>query len=99
MQKCLVCSSKKLSTILDLGKTALANKFLTKDEINSKKEKFYSLKLCVCNDCFHVQLDNLVDPKLMFDDYLYISSASITLVNHLTNLAKEICKIIDLKKK
>ncbi len=98
MQKCLVCSSKKLSTILDLGKTALANKFLTKDEINSKKEKFYSLKLCVCNDCFHVQLDNLVDPKLMFDDYLYISSASITLVNHLKNLAKEICKIIDLKK-
>ena len=40
----------------------------------------------------------MVDPKLMFDDYLYISSASITLVNHLTNLAKEICKIIDLKK-
>ena len=56
MQKCLVCSSKKLSTILDLGKKAtLANKFLTKDEINSKKEKFYSLKLCVCNDCFHVK--------------------------------------------
>ena len=40
----------------------------------------------------------MVDPKLMFDDYLYISSPSITLVNHLTNLAKEICKIIDLKK-
>ena len=77
MQKCLVCSSKKLSTILDLGKTALANKFLTKDEINSKKEKFYSLKLCVCNDCFHVQLDNLVDPKLMFVFYSYFPSTNI----------------------
>ena len=43
MQKCLVCSSKKLSTILDLGKT-LANKFLTKDEINSKKEKILLFK-------------------------------------------------------
>ena len=48
MQKCLVCSSKKLSTILDLGKTTLANKFLTKDEINSKKRKILLFKtLCM----------------------------------------------------
>lgn len=98
MKRCLVCGGKKITTILDLGKTALANKFLTKDEIKRKKENFYSLKLCVCNDCFHVQLDNLVDPKLMFDDYLYVSSASTTLVNHLKSLAKEITRITNLDK-
>jgi len=98
MKRCLVCGGKKITTILDLGKTALANKFLTKDEIKRKKENFYSLKLCVCNDCYHVQLDNLVDPKLMFDDYLYVSSASTTLVNHLKSLAKEITRITNLDK-
>ncbi len=40
-----------------------------------------------CNTCGHVQLTESVPPSAMFNDYLYISSASETLKTHLYNLS------------
>ena len=40
-----------------------------------------------CHTCGHVQLTELVPPAAMFEDYLYVSSASDTLKNHLYDLS------------
>ena len=40
MQKCLVCSSKKLSTILDLGKALLLINFSQRMKLIVKKKNF-----------------------------------------------------------
>jgi SAM-dependent methyltransferase len=83
---CLLCSSETVQEFLDLGITALANKFLTQDEL-SRPEPAYPLKVGFCHTCHHVQLVEIVPPKEMFEDYLYISSASDTLKNHLYDLS------------
>ena len=77
MDKCVVCLNVKLKEFLDLGKTALANNFLTSEELKIRNEEFFPLKLAYCDNCFHVQLIDHVKPKKMFDNYLYISSASV----------------------
>ena len=87
---CLICKSNNLKEFLNLGETALANNFLSKSELENNSEDFFPLRVSYCGDCYHVQLLDLVNPKLMFDNYLYISSASKTLVNHLKSLAKKI---------
>ncbi len=85
-RNCLVCRSNRVELFLDLGSTTLANKFLARDELGGK-EPAYPLRVGFCQDCGHVQLLDAVPPTAMFDDYLYISSASDTLKGHLTGLA------------
>ena len=85
-RECLVCRGREVEMFLDLGKTALANQFLRCDEIDLEEE-MYPLRVGFCHGCGHVQLLDPVPPRAMFENYLYISSASDTLKNHLWNLS------------
>ena len=86
MTDCLVCGSTDVEEFLDLNETALANKFLKPEEAAGPEPSF-PLRVGFCHDCNHVQLMERVPPQAMFDDYLYISSMSDTLVKHLRGLA------------
>src|SRR5919108_1946777 len=88
-RRCLVCQNGKVEQFLDLGATALANQFLRADEIGCGEPK-YPLRVGLCRACAHVQLMDSVPPLEMFEDYLYISSASDTLKNHLWDLSDEL---------
>jgi len=83
---CIVCGSSEVEQFLDLGETALANKFLAKDELDTP-EPTYPLRVGFCHGCGHVQLTEAVPPSAMFEDYLYVSSASDTLTAHLHDLS------------
>jgi SAM-dependent methyltransferase len=85
--RCLVCDGSELKLFLDLGATTLANKFVAEDELGMP-EATYPLRVAFCPGCTHVQLLERVPPHAMFDDYLYISSASETLKNHLDSLSR-----------
>ena len=82
----MLCQSEKVEEFLDLGETALANQFLRADQLNGNEPK-YPLRIGFCYECGHVQLTDSVPPGEMFDNYLYISSASDTLKNHLWELS------------
>jgi hypothetical protein len=84
---CLVCGSERVETFLDLGCTALANKFLVAEDL-AKPEPRYPLRVGFCHECGHVQLTAHVPPGAMFEDYLYVSSASDTLKAHFAELAQ-----------
>ena len=88
---CILCSSGKVEEFLDLGETALANQFLKRDEIDSHEPK-YPLRVGFCHSCGHVQLLDAVPPRAMFENYLYISSASDTLKNHLWDLSDDLVR-------
>src|SRR6476659_8636675 len=88
---CIVCGEQSVERFLDLGATALANKFLTKEEL-SKPEAKYPLRVGYCHTCGHVQLTEEVPPSAMFEDYLYVSSASDTLKAHLFDLSDIVVK-------
>ena len=86
MTQCIMCDSTQVEPFLDLGATALANKFLAAEELG-QQEPTYPLRVGFCHDCTHVQLMEHVPPQAMFSDYLYISSASDTLKAHLNDLS------------
>jgi SAM-dependent methyltransferase len=89
--QCMLCAASQVEQFLDLGETALANKFLPQEELGRAEPKF-PLRVGFCHSCGHVQLTSIVPPKAMFEHYLYISSASDTLKNHLWDLSDEIVK-------
>jgi len=87
MTRCIVCDSTRVEQFLDLGVTALANKFLTAEGL-AQGEPTYPLRVGFCHACTHVQLMEHVPPEAMFADYLYISSTSETLRAHLEGLSE-----------
>ena len=86
---CLVCHGPDVDLFLDLGHTALANKFLAPDELDVD-EPTYPLRVGRCAACGHVQLLERVPPGVMFEDYLYVSGASDTLRAHFEDLAAQL---------
>lgn len=98
MKKCILCKKGIVKTILNLGKTPLANN-LVPLRFKLRKQKKFSLIFGKCNKCNHFQLKNLVSPSKMFDNYLYISSASKTLKKHLSSISTVVNRYKKLKKR
>jgi len=94
---CRLCSSNNLISILKLEPTPPANAFITKEQ---KKEKqiCFPLELFFCKNCFHVQLLDIISPKLLFENYLYVSGTSKVFVKHFEEYAKEILEKYPLSK-
>ena len=88
---CRLCNSSNLISVLELESTPPANAFVTKEECIKEQEK-YPLKLFFCNNCNHVQLTDVVDPRELFSNYVYVSGTSPVFVNHFKNYAKTIIK-------
>jgi SAM-dependent methyltransferase len=86
---CILCGGPTVERFLKLGSTALANKFVTRDELSTADAR-YPLDVGFCHTCTHVQLMDIVPPADMFQDYLYMSSASDTLKSHFAELAETV---------
>lgn len=82
--ECLACGNSDLRTILDLGNQPLANNYHT-----GSSQTTYPLKLNLCNHCFHLQLSHVVNPDLMFKNYLYVSGTAKTLRDYFDFFAKK----------
>ena len=74
-QTCICCGGSNLKLLLNLNKQPLANSY----HDNSQVQEEYPLGVNVCKDCYHVQLTHIVNPDLLFKDYLYVSGTSQTL--------------------
>ena len=72
---CICCGKSNLSLVLDLNNQPLANSYHKDDEILEE----YPLGLNLCDDCYHLQLTHIVNPDLLFKNYLYCSGTSQTL--------------------
>lgn len=72
---------------LSLGNQPLANRLRKAGE--PVEVPRYPLTLCRCTSCDLVQLREVVDPAVMFADYLYVPSTSSTMVAHFDALAGE----------
>ncbi len=86
-KKCVLCFSDKINTVLDFKKTPLANSY--KKDLNDQ-EDYFKLSCVLCANCGHLQLSHVTNPKIIFEDYLYISGTSKVLKRHFIDYAKKI---------
>ena len=75
LNKCVACGGSNLIQFLDLAKQPLANNY----HDGSGAGDSYQLGLNLCTDCYHTQLPVSVNPKAMFDHYIYVTGTSQTL--------------------
>jgi SAM-dependent methyltransferase len=88
---CRICRSTQLQEILDLGIQPLANNLLSSKDFNSEKK--FPLILLRCSACTAIQLSVNVNPKLMFQEYLWVTGTSQIAQEHCNKLANYISEI------
>ena len=88
---CRLCGDKKLKSIISLTSTPPANAFITKEQINNKQACF-PLEVFFCENCSHVQMLDIIDPKILFENYVYISGTSPVFINHFQDYANNVIK-------
>ena len=92
---CRLCKSKNLIKVFDLGTTPLANSYCSK--IKSLKLKKYPLALNLCKNCGHLQLSISVEPKKMFQNYLYKTNTSKKNYDHFKKYYLKVSKLFKTK--
>jgi len=84
---CRLCAAPLTHTFLDLGAMPLANSFLRPEQLASAEPR-YPLHARVCDNCLLVQVDAVVSPREIFEDYAYFSSYSSSWVEHARRFAQ-----------
>lgn len=82
---CLACGANHLVPILDLNDQPLANAF---KQQAGDSEPYFPLAVNLCTGCHHVQLTHAVDPKLIYEHYLYVSGTSPVYMSYMDWYAK-----------
>lgn len=79
---CRLCGHKDVELILSFGPTPLADRLLTKEQLE-QPELTAPLDLAFCPNCALVQITETVSPEILFgEDYPYFSSVSPALLQH-----------------
>ena len=87
---CRLCNRKKLKDVIELTPTPPGNNFLSKEQLDTP-ESFYPLIVRFCQHCSHVQLADVVNPKILYqDDYKYVSGTAPVFVEHFRQYAEDV---------
>ena len=94
--KCRHCGAPLTHTFLDLGFAPPSNAYLTEADL-SKPEKYYPLKIKVCDQCWLVQTeDYALADELFSPEYAYFSSTSSGWLAHAKRYADNMTHALGL---
>ena len=94
--KCRHCSTKLKHAFVDLGSAPPSNSYLSEMTL-WEPEKWYPLKILVCDQCWLVQTEDFVAANELFSaEYAYFSSYSRLWVEHAKTYAKDIISRLQL---
>lgn len=87
--RCRHCSTELTHTFLDLGFAPPSNAYLSESDL-LKPEKYYPLKVKVCDNCWLVQTEDYAQADELFRaDYAYFSSTSTGWLEHAKQYVKQ----------
>jgi len=87
-RNCTLCGGNSLIKLVNLGNTPIANQLESSLE-SSRSQKKYPLDLVLCGDCEHIQIGTLINPKILFANYPYLSNSNLSTAQRFDALAKK----------
>ena len=94
--KCRHCGSVLSIKFVDLGYAPPSNSYLTSASLDSP-ELYYPLVVMLCSECFLLQTKDAVKAETFFNsDYAYLSSTSISWLEHSEKYVNNIIKQLHL---
>jgi SAM-dependent methyltransferase len=94
--KCRHCASPLEHTFLDLGFAPPSNAYLTNEDF-TRPEKYYPLRVKVCDQCWLVQTEDYARADELFSsEYAYFSSTSVGWLAHAALYAEKMIRQLQL---
>lgn len=88
--RCRHCASEVNLTLIDLGTAPPSNAYLTCEALKLP-EKFFPLRVLVCEHCWLVQTEDFTNAHELFnDDYAYFSSVSKSWLSHCEKYVEDV---------
>ena len=95
---CRHCEAPLKHIFLDLGFAPPSNAYLTSSDL-TRPEKYYPLKVMICDQCWLAQTEDYAQADELFDsEYAYFSSTSTGWLAHASAYAKKIIDELHLSK-
>jgi len=99
IKRCQICAGKNLEIVLSLGHQPVVQEYLTAEQLH-EPEVTYPLNFCRCANCGLLQLDYIVEPKIVFPKtYPYRTGLTNMLIRNFRELANRLEKKYRLKTK
>jgi SAM-dependent methyltransferase len=101
---CRLCNSKDVDLIYKMPECPPVDNFRLVGDTEISFPKF-PMDLYMCRTCGHAQLLDIVDPKILYGNYIYTSSSSTDLDRHFSSFAETVtnffglhrgCKVLDI---
>jgi len=92
--KCQICGTATIPGV-DLGNQPIGDLVLSPSQLN-QPETFYPLKLQHCPECGLTQLSYIVNPKIVYKNFPFVSGTTQTATRHLQSLPKQLVKMLNL---
>ena len=86
---CALCDGRDLVLALPLAPSPIGDDFVPEERLK-EPQPTYPLDVYLCNSCGHVQLLDILDPAVLYNDYIYVTTSSPGLVNHFDNYAEDV---------
>ena len=90
--RCQICGSTNTMPGLDLGHQPVSDLILSRAQLN-QPETFYPMQLYHCLECGLTQLGYVVNPKVVFKNFPFVSGTTQTATRHLQSLPKQLVEL------
>ena len=86
---CRLCDGKDLKPVLKLAPSPLADSYIPENRLTEPQE-LYPLDLYQCGACGFSQMLDVVQPQVIYFDYIYETKSSLGLVEHFRGYAEDV---------
>lgn len=86
---CRLCASRNVELVVKLAPIPLAEKYTTADQPAGENDS-YPVDLYMCLECGHVQLLDVIDSEMLWDDYTYHSGQTKGIVEHFEEVVEQV---------
>jgi len=100
LESCKICGNKKLKKVLKLNEQYISATFVKSNVGNDLKKIKTHLNLSLCvqdgnlNNCGHLQLNEIINPDILYRNYFYRSSTNDTMKKDLKNVVDSVLEIV-----
>jgi len=88
---CRLCEGLNIEKVVPLEPIPLPDKFLTKDQLGTVSEEFFPVDIYMCRDCGHVQILEMINPEILWDDdFSFHSGQSKGVIEHFDEVSQKV---------
>ena len=99
LKSCKICGNNKLKKVIKLNEQYISATFVKSNRENNLKKIKSTLNLLLCiqdgnlSNCGHLQLREIINPNLLYENYFYRSATSDTMRKNLQNVVESVLEI------